>query len=217
MNKKKLSTIIITLVLALCLTIGGSVAYLTDAERTTNHFTVGKVDIQLTEPSWVESENQKLEAGVTIKKDPTLTNTGINDAYVYLEVQIPMADVITAAQDGTRQQNGAAVHQQLFTFQADSDWTLISQKELNGNMVYTYSYNYILTPNQSTSALFETVTFANVVEGQIDQNQYDISVSGFAIQTANTGDGSGNIPSEAKTAYEKYVNQNLGQSGAAAK
>lgn len=217
MNKKRLATTIITLTLALCLTVGGSIAYLTDAERTTNHFTVGKVDIDLTEPNWEEEENQELQAGVTIKKDPTLTNTGINDAYVYLEVQIPMADVITAGQDGTRLNNGAATHQQLFTFQADSSWTLISQEELNQKMVYTYSYNQILAPNESTTALFNTVTFANVVEGQIDQNEYDIPVAGFAIQTANTGDGSGDIPSEAKTAYEKYVNQNLGQSGAVAK
>lgn len=217
MSKKRLTATIITLTLALCLTIGGSIAYLTDAERTTNHFTVGKVDIDLTEPNWKEEENQELQAGVTIKKDPTLTNTGINDAYVYLEVQIPMADVITADKDGTRLNNGTATHQQLFTFQADSSWTLISQKELNQKMVYTYSYNQILAPDESTTALFNTVTFANVVEGQIDENEYDIPVAGFAIQTANTGDGSGNIPAEAKAAYDKYVNQNLDQSGAVAK
>lgn len=217
MNKKRFTTIIITLILALCLTVGGSMAYLTDAERTTNHFTVGKVDIKLTEPNWNEDENQKLQAGVTIKKDPTLTNTGINDAYVYLEVQIPMADVITADKDGTRLNKGAATYQQLFTFQADSNWSLIKQEELNHKMVYTYSYNQILSPTKSTTPLFNTVTFANVIEGQIDTNQYDISVAGFAIQTAGTGDGSGNIPAEAKAAYQKYVNQNLGQSGAVAK
>lgn len=216
MNKKRIAVIITTLVLTLTLTIGGSIAYLTDAERTTNHFTVGKVDIDLTEPNWNEEENQELEAGAEVKKDPTLTNTGINDAYVYLEVQIPMADVITAADDGTRLNNGAAVHQQLFTFQPDSDWSLIEKEEINDNMVYTYSYNKVLSPNQSTSPLFQSIVFANVVEGQIDTNEYDIPVAAFAIQTSNTGDGSGNIPDEAKAAYEKYVNQNLTQPGAAA-
>lgn len=217
MKKKRLATIITALALTLSLTVGGSIAYLTDSEQTSNHFTVGKVDIKLTEPNWKEEESQELQAGVTIAKDPTLTNTGINDAYVYLEVQVPMADVITASSDGTRLNKGAAVHQQLFTFQADKNWSLISQKESGSNMVYTYSYNKILAPGQSTTALFKTVTFANVIEGQIDGANFDIPVAGFAIQTANTGDGSGDIPSEAKSAYTKYINQNLNQSGAAAK
>ncbi|MEE1196603.1 MAG: TasA family protein [Lachnospiraceae bacterium] len=217
MNKKRFAAILTLLTLTLSLTIGGSIAYLTDSEHTDNHFTVGKVDIKLTEPNWKEDENQELQAGVTIAKDPTLTNTGINDAYVYLEVQIPMADVITAAADGTRLNKGAAAHQPLFTFQADKNWSLISQQESDNHMVYTYSYNEILEPGQSTSALFKTVTFANVIEGQIDGADFDIPVAGFAIQTAHTGDGSGDIPSEAKTAYNKYINQNLNQSGAAAK
>lgn len=217
MNKKRSATIFTALALALSLTIGGSIAYLTDSEHTDNHFTVGKVDIELTEPNWDEDENQELEAGADVEKDPTLTNVGINDAYVYLEVQIPMADVITAAADGTRLNDGEPVHQQLFTFRADADWTLLQQEELNGNMVYTYSYNKILAPTQSTSPLFTSVTFANVAEGQIDGNEYDIPVSGFAIQTSNTGDGSGNVPAEAKAAYEKYVNQNLEQPGTVTK
>ena len=52
------------------------------------------------------------------------------------------------------------------------------------------------------------MTFANVIEGQIDSREYIVPVEAFAIQTANTGDGSGNIPAEALAAYQKYVNQN---------
>ncbi len=194
--------------------IGGSLAYLTDSEQTVNKFQVGKVDIELEEPNWNEEENQKIEPSQVIPKDPTVSNVGVNDAYVYVEVQIPMEDVITAAEDGTREADGEAVYQELFTFTANEKWTLISKEEINGNMVYTYSYDEILAPGASTNPLFDSVTFANVVEGQIDEAKFDVPVHAFAIQTANTGDGSGDIPAEALAAYEKYVNQNLKQPGA---
>ncbi len=208
MNKKKLITTLGAFSLAATLTIGGTIAYLTDQKETVNKFTVGKVEIDLTEPNWKEDEHQDLQPGETIKKDPLVTNTGVNDAYVYLEVQIPMASVITADSSGNRENQGNAAEQELFTFNANSSWTQISKTSANGNMIYVYSYNQILAPEESTAPLFDTVTFANVIEGQIDLNTYDIPIEAFAIQTANTGDGSGNIPSEARAAYEKYVNQN---------
>ena len=119
-----------------------------------------------------------------------------------------METVITAATDGTRENGGVAVKQELFKFTPNANWTQISIKEENNYMVYVYSYDKILSAGESTNTLFDTVTFANVIEGQIDTNEYTIPVEAFAIQTANTGDGSGNVPSEALTAYQKYVNQN---------
>lgn len=208
MNKKKLFTTLGALSLAATLSIGGTVAYLTDQDAADNKFTVGKVDIELEEPNWEEEEHQDLQAGESVKKDPLITNTGINDAYVYLEVQVPMDTVITAAQDGTRENGGLAVKQELFTFTANNNWTQISKTEANGHMVYVYSYDKILAANESTNTLFDTITFANIIEGQIDSREYTIPVEAFAIQTANTGDGSGNVPAEALAAYTKYVNQN---------
>lgn len=202
------------IVLAGALTVGGSIAYLTDTGRTTNKFTVGKVEVQLDEPNWKEPDNQKLEAGQTFAKDPTVTNTGVNDAYVYLEVQVPMADVITANADGTRAASGAAVHQELFTFASNPGWTQISKKEVSNHMVYTYSYDEIMSAGQKTRPLFNTMTFANVVEGQIDLNKYEVPVHAFAIQTIGTSEATGNVQVDAKAAYAKYANQNLGQSGA---
>ena len=214
---KKLAATVIASVMVGTMLVGGTLAYLTDNERLTNKFTIGKVDVELTEPNWHEEENQKLEAGQTVKKDPTITNVGINDAYVYLEVQVPMIDVITAAADGTRENGGKAAHQQLAKFQANSGWSLISSREINKNMIYTYSYDKILKPKEKTNALFDSVTFANVVEGQIDTNSYNIPAAAYAIQTANTGDGSGNVKQEAKNAYNKYMLQNEGQPGAVVK
>lgn len=208
MNKKKLITTLGVLSLAATISIGGTVAYLTDKDAADNKFTVGKVEVELEEPDWDEDEHQDLQAGESVEKDPHITNTGVNDAYVYLEVQVPMETVITAAQDGTRENGGVAVNQELFTFTANENWTQISKTENNGYMVYVYSYDKILAAGESTNTLFDTMTFANVIEGQIDSREYIVPVEAFAIQTANTGDGSGNIPAEALAAYQKYVNQN---------
>lgn len=208
MNKKKLMTTLGALSLAATVSIGGTIAYLTDKDAAENKFTIGKVDVELEEPTWEEEEHQDLQAGESVSKDPHIKNTGINDAYVYLEVQVPMESVITAATDGTRENGGAAVNQELFSFTPNANWTLISKTEANKHMVYVYSYDKILASGESTNTLFDTMTFANVIEGQVDSREFIVPVEAFAIQTANTGDGSGNVPSEARTAYEKYVNQN---------
>lgn len=205
--------ILVSAVTAMCM-VGGTMAYLTDSERTINKFQVGKVDIQLTEPSWVEASNQQIQPTSIIPKDPQITNVGINDAFVYLEVKIPMANVVTADTTGMRVGQGIAQNQELFTFTPEKNWSQIKKKTVDGNMVYTYAYNKILAKTQKTTALFENVTFANVIEGQIDENKYDISVSAYAIQTEHTGGDGVDIPAQAKAAYEKYANQNLGKIGA---
>lgn len=78
------------------LAAGGTAAYLTDFETTTNSFTVGKVDIELDEPGWKPEENTKIVPTQVIKKDPYVKNVGVNEAFVYLEVSVPVSEVITA-------------------------------------------------------------------------------------------------------------------------
>lgn len=208
MNKKKLITTLGALSLAAVLSIGGTVAYLTDKEAVTNIFTIGNVDIDLTEEHWVEEEHQDLQADETVNKDPKITNQGVNDAYVYLEVIVPTGDIITAAEDGTRLNNGNPVNQPFFTFTANENWTLMKKSEHSYNVSYLYSYDKVLASGESTNTLFDTMDFANIIEGQIDNVDCYVEVNAFAIQTANTGDGSGDIPSEARAAYDKYLKQN---------
>ena len=89
--------------------IGGVSAYLTDFDSAQNQFTVGKVDIELDEPNWTPEEYTKIEPGKEIDKDPQITNTGVNDAFVYLEISVPMADVMAADTDGSRQDRKSVV------------------------------------------------------------------------------------------------------------
>ena len=184
---------------ALCLAVlGGVSAYLTDYDKADNQFTVGKVEIELEEP------------GKEIEKDPQIQNTGVNDAFVYMEVTVPMADVMAADEEGNRLNKKM---QELFTFTAKENWSLIDKKKKETAAVYVYAYDKILKPEQTTEPLFDMVKFLNIIEGQLDTQQISIPVRAYAIQSSYTGGDKDSIPEQAKEAYKKYVNQNKEQEG----
>lgn len=87
MKKKSLISMLATLSLVGVIMVGATLAYLTDkTDDVVNTFTIGKVDIDLTEPNWKPEDGLDLEPGAEIAKDPTVTNTGKNDAYVAVKV-----------------------------------------------------------------------------------------------------------------------------------
>ena len=208
---KKNTVKIMTLAGILCLaSVGGVSAYLTDYEKVSNEFTVGNVDIELKEPEWKPEENKKIEPSKVIHKDPQITNTGTNDAFVYMEVSIPMANVEAAAENGERL--GKKV-QELFYFEAKDNWMQLSVQNTESRRTYTYAYKKILKPQETSEALFDTVKFLNLIEGQLDGQTFEIPVRAYAIQTSYTGGSSDNLSEQIKAAYEKYVNQNKNQDG----
>ena len=208
---KKNTVKIMTLAGILCLaSVGGVSAYLTDYEKVSNEFTVGKVDIELKEPEWKPEENRMIEPSKVIYKDPQITNTGTNDAFVYMEVSIPMANVEAAAENGERL--GKKV-QELFYFEAKDNWMQLSVQNTESRRTYTYAYKKILKPQETSEALFDTVKFLNLIEGQLDGQTFEIPVRAYAIQTSYTGGSSDNLSEQIKAAYEKYVNQNKNQDG----
>lgn len=208
---KKNTVKIMTLAGILCLaSVGGVSAYLTDYEKVSNEFTVGKVDIELKEPEWKPEENKKIEPSKVIHKDPQITNTGTNDAFVYMEVSIPMANVEAAAENGERL--GKKV-QELFYFEAKDSWMQLSVQNTESRRTYTYAYTKILKPQETSETLFDTVKFLNLIEGQLDGQTFEIPVRAYAIQTSYTGGSSDNLSEQIKAAYEKYVNQNKNQDG----
>ena len=208
---KKNTVKIMTLAGILCLaSVGGVSAYLTDYEKVSNEFTVGKVDIELKEPEWKPEENKKIEPSKVIHKDPQITNTGTNDAFVYMEVSIPMANVEAAAENGERL--GKKV-QELFSFEAKDSWMQLSVQNTESRRTYTYAYTKILKPQETSEALFDTVKFLNLIEGQLDGQTFEIPIRAYAIQTSYTGGSSDNLSEQIKAAYEKYVNQNKNQDG----
>ena len=74
--------------------IGGILAYFTDGDTATNTMTVGQISIDLQEPNWEPKDD--ITPGQDIRKDPLIKNDGENDAYVFLEVSVPYANITTA-------------------------------------------------------------------------------------------------------------------------
>lgn len=86
--KKKIIALCLVIALAATAVIGGTLAYFTDTtEAKVNEFTVGNVDIDLTEPNW--DGDATLMPGVSYAKDPTITvGQKSQDAYVFLKLDM---------------------------------------------------------------------------------------------------------------------------------
>ena len=207
MTKKKVAAFFTAAALCGALAVGSSMAYLTDHDSVTNKFSVGKVDIVGHEPNYTPDNDGKTNNIVptqVIKKDPQIENVGKNDAYVYLDVSIPIAKVITVNAAGNRLNGGVAKDTELFSMNnVSKKWTLMYNKRVGDNMVYTYSYNEILAPGKTTDPIFTSLTAANIVEGQLDGKDLNVPVHYYAIQELNTGEGT-TIPQKAASAWKKY-------------
>ena len=87
--KRKLLAMCLVAALAATAVIGGTLAYFTDSDAAENTFTVGNVDIALTEPDWEakgKAEAETVYPGEPLAKDPTVENVGANPCFVRVSV-----------------------------------------------------------------------------------------------------------------------------------
>ncbi len=229
-NRAKLLAAICLLAL---LSLGGTMAYMTDHESAENRFTVGKVDFNLYERNWdgerpdgtyatssnATSSNatasnalgmeqaENMYAGMEINKDPAIKNNSKHDADLRMTVKVPVATVSTADRDGNLVDGGIQKETELFTYDLNpycgmkpvSYWPTVE----NGFHVYEYMYTgdgYYEIPvpaGHDIPPLFHTVTFANVVDGEISEKTEFIYVDFKAIQS-----GGFDTPEDAWRAYD---------------
>ena len=104
---------------------------------------------------------------------------------------MPVANVKTAAADGSLQQ---AKSQDLFTYTVNENWTEVSKKSSADSTTYVYAYvgadgtMKTLAPGKTTNPLFDSVTFLNLIEGQIDEGtKISVDVDAYGIQTTDLG------------------------------
>lgn len=187
-KEERKKNIVIVLAIMAVMAVGSASAYFTDTENVVNSFTVGNVSVALEEPGWNPENGKNITPNREIAKDPKIVNDGLNDAYVFMEVKVPMAKITTAAQDGSLK---AAALQDLFTYEISSDWLKVDE-DIDGDIkIYTYAYigadgnMKALAPDKETSSLFTAVTFVNAVEGQLDEKDLTIDVKAMAIQTSD--------------------------------
>ena len=100
MKKKSILMAAIAVMLVAVLVVGGTLAYFTDTKSATNTFTMGNVKIALDEQQKGENgleafeQNKTLVPGKSndgnaVSKIVTVKNTGANDAWVWVELNIP--------------------------------------------------------------------------------------------------------------------------------
>lgn len=205
MNTKKIKRTITVGALSCCLMVGAISAYFTDGDTATNTFTVGKVEIDLQEPNWDPEDVTQITPEEEFAKDPQVKNIGVNDAYVFVEVQIPCANVKTADETGAVNE---AAKTQLFTYDVNPGWVKVDAGTVETGTLNTYVYAYVGTNDEgannavmkavakdaTTDALFSYVRFANVVEDEgLEGEELDMVVNAYAIQTDNINDNDADI------------------------
>ncbi len=214
-NKAKVTrTAILALSLAAVAGIGTAAAYFTDSEIAHNSFTVGSIDIELAEEEWdiwKTANPDPIVPDQEIPKDPVISNTGDNDAYVFATVTVPTANIVTAGETGARVD---AAETQLFHYSVNGNWTLVTSNVRGGgtlsfagrtgnygvhtydsnagtgSVTYVYAYTgttsssmEVLSPGEDTPVLFPAVKFVNAIEGQgLEAETPEITVTAYAIQ-----------------------------------
>jgi len=199
MKKKLLAIFLIVCVLAITISTT-SLAYFTDTKTVENTFAVGDVTITLDEAKVQvvdkhaqlvagqrTEENQSygnLYPGFTITKDPTITNTGSEKAYVGAKVVISTTNGITDANKHCFENllNGGLL--------ADTTNATVS-KRINANTYEIYIVYNAELANSLPVKLFETLSvpddYDNVKMAQLEGMK--ITVTAYAVQSVGMNNG----------------------------
>ena len=168
MNKKKILVLAVSVCLVAILAIGGTLAYFTDTDAKTNTFTVGNVDITLTEPNWEGTGSQdapEVYPGEPLAKDPTVENTGSNPCFV--RIKVTGLDCLAPASNITYRTD-------YMTGKLGDNWVLHTDG-------YFY-YNKVLGVKETTDALFDQIVIpTDLTNGNAD-TEFNVVVTAEAVQ-----------------------------------
>lgn len=165
--KKKLTAAALVVAFGATAVTGATLAYFTDIDQKDNVFTVGNVDIELTEPNWVaEGSKDAPEAypGEALAKDPTVTNGGKNPCFVRIKVE---------GWDALGANNK-------ITYRTDYTDNKLGDNWVEGEDGYFY-YDKVLEVGDTTDALFDQIVVPTTVTNGYDEN-YDLVVKAEAVQ-----------------------------------
>lgn len=206
MIRKNRKSLVIVSALAAVMLIGGISAYFTSMDSAENTWTVGNIEIDLQEPGYDQfnaEETNEMTPNEVIHKDPQIYNTGSNDAYVFLKVSVPKANVATADQNGAKRE---ASLQELFDYTINSGWVKVAEDtSAPDKNTYVFAYGNetactALAKGETTPVLFKNaetadpeesgkvgmITFKNVIEGQGLENVIlKLPVQAYGIQTTD--------------------------------
>ncbi len=172
--KKKLFSIALAASLAAIAVVSSSLAYFVDKEEKTNTFTVGNVDIILTEPRWDAEgckEASKAYPGESLKKDPTVTNTGANPCFVRMKVE--GLDCLGDAG--------------MITYKTDNVPNKLGDNWVKGEDGYFY-YHKVLAVGATTDALFDQIVIPTGLKNGDAETEFNVVVKAEAVQAQGAKD-----------------------------
>lgn len=151
--KKKLLAAVVAVALVACCVIGGTLAWLTDkTDSKVNTFTVGDVNIDLTETT----TTYKILPGTEISKDPKVTVEADSEA-CYLFVKVDEANWIDelsyAIADGWTELETGVYYQVVDTNKADQTFAVLKDNKV------VVSENLTKEEIEAVSANAPTLTF----------------------------------------------------------
>ena len=179
MNAKKIVTAGLALVMVAGISVAGTLAYLTaQTTEKINTFTVGNINIELTEPDWTAGEgSQKILPGDVVKKDPTVTVKANSEAcYVYVAI-----DNGLKLEDGTLAGTLNIDTGNWIEVKKSGDTTVYRYKEV----VNTGAADTVLPDVFTTVTVSSSVTSKNI--GQLDGDK--ITAQAYAHQSQNVAQG----------------------------
>jgi len=205
---------IVAMIICLVAIIGfSSLAYFQSSKNLTNYFAVAGISdptdpdatidpdklfsIKLDETDITKDDNSRTESGNTyagilpgdeLIKDPTVTNTGMYDAWVRVKVTVTDAQAWTDA----CAKHGITDLSYIFRGFDASAWDReIDEDEIdlvNDTITYTYYYNDTVAPD-GTAKLFDSIIIPEEfdVSDMASLATFQLHVVGEAIQATNTG------------------------------
>lgn len=219
-KNRKIIIAILSVCLVAALTIGGSIAFLTDKEEVTNTFTVGNLDITLDEPTWEDTSGEDLMPGDVKVKDPTVTEVK-NDSYMRMIMTVKDTtanEVITDANrldlilktvrfDSAYGTDAPAIKttdkyslsQLADVPMVNSAFTADDTRSSAG--VYYYNYNGVFTEGSKVVLFTNIVIPTDYTKTELDAlGSYQIEIRAEAIQNTGFADAD-----EAFTALDEEI------------
>jgi hypothetical protein len=206
----------LALVLVMCVcgvTLAAAVTS-TPTEKRANAITVGNVIVEVDEPGWDENTPADVICypNREIIKDPSAANKGNTDAWLFMEVWIPVRTVQIAPTPPNVTLTPAALHE-LFSYTvSNSSWIYLSAYDrtevLNGEQynVHVYGYDKIVKPGGKTPNLFEKVKFLNMLEGSLPQGtRVEMPIKAIAIQSEFLNEVGATTAAKLADIFGKYL------------
>ena len=205
--KKKLLLVCLATILAASAVIGGTLAYFTDQDNNTNTFTMGNISIALDEAKVEKGESntwtaknervkgntyENIYPGAVLPKDPTVHNTGSNDAYVRVKITIPVNALTAMQKDGSIATDSDADLKSIIDIDT-GNWSFVSAAVNNATVptvTYIYNYSSKLAVGESTSAVFTRVAVPTFItnEASASVGSFSIDIVAEAIQSDGFAD-----------------------------